>query len=103
MTNVPSGTTDPITIRMRKDDLVLLDLMVEHGGFSNRGECLRAFIKPAFEMAKEAMRTKSVWKSVPVRFAEEKVLMDHLNAMAKASEVQGELFGDVPSVEVSPA
>ena len=104
MTNVPSATTDPITLRMKKEDVAMLDLMVEAGGFSNRGKCLRAFIKPMFEMAKDAMVKKQVrWNTVMVGAKEFTELKEHFDQMAKNADVQGELFGDVPELGVATA
>ena len=88
---------------MKNDELEVLDLMVEAGGFSSRGECVRAFIRPAFDMAKVAMETKSIRKCFGARVSAEKELMDHINLMIKNSEVQGELFGDLPQVGVASA
>ena len=88
---------------MKNEDLAILDLMVEAGGFPSRADCLRAFVRPAFDMAKVAMETKSLTKCVGARISAEKALMDHINQMIKNSEVQGELFGDVPQMGVASA
>ena len=104
MSNHKSTTTKNITLRMKNADVELLDLMVEAGGFRDRSECLRAFIKPVFEMAKDAMVQKKVrWNTLAVGTKEVSELKEHFDNMAKHSDVQGELFGDVPKVGVASA
>ena len=104
MAYVPSKTTDPITIRMKKEDVQLIDKMVELGGFESRGDCLRAFVKPIFEVAKDAMQKKKIGlSSIRISMQEYGQLAEHLSKMAKASEFQEELFGDLPELEVQPA
>ena len=104
MSNHKSTTTKNITIRMKNADVELLDLMVEAGGFSDRSDCLCALIKPVFEMAKDAMVQKKVrWNTAVIGAKEFSELKGHFDEMAKASQVQGELFGDVPKVGVASA
>ena len=104
VSNHPSKTTKSISIRMKNEDLDILDVMVEAGGFANRNDCLRAFIRPSFEMARAALETKSLTKCLSARISAEKALMDHINSMVKSSQVQEDLFGDLPEVVgVSPA
>ena len=104
MSNHKSNTTKNITIRLKNEDVELIDLMVEAGGFRDRSECLRAFIKPVFEMAKDAMIQKKVrWNTLTVGTKEFSELKEHFDNMAKHSDVQGELFGDVPKVGVASA
>ena len=72
--------------------------MVKAGGFANRGDCLRAFIRPSFEMARAAMEKKSWAKILTARMSAEKELQVHMKNMQKNSEVQGDLFGDLPEI-----
>ena len=83
---------------MKNEDLVILDAMVEAGGFANRNDCLRAFIRPSFEMARAAMEKKSWAKILTARMSAEKELQVHMKNMQKNSEVQGDLFGDLPEI-----
>ena len=83
---------------MKNEDLVILDVMVEAGGFANRNDCLRAFIRPSFEMARAAMEKKSWTKILSARMSAEKELQVHMKNMQKNSEVQGDLFGDLPEI-----
>lgn len=104
MSNHPSKTTKPITVRMKNEDIELIDKMVELGGFDSRGDCLRAFVKPIFEVAKDAMQKKKIgFSTLRISMQEYGELSAHLSKMAKASEVQEELFGDLPELEVQPA
>ena len=104
MSNHKSTTTKNITIRLKNADVELLDLMVEAGGFKDRSECLRAFIKPMFEMAKDAMVKKKVrLNTLTIGAKEFAELKGHFDQMARSSDVQGELFGDVPEVGVATA
>lgn len=103
MSNHPSKTTKCIGVRMKNEDIELIDKMVELGGFESRGDCLRAFVKPIFEVAKDAMQKKSIGlSSIRISMQEYSELANHLSTMAKASDVQTELFGDVPELEVLP-
>ena len=88
---------------MKNEDLFILDAMVEAGGFANRNDCLRAFIRPSFEMARAAMEKKSWTKILSARMSAERELQVHMKNMQKNSEVQGELFGDLPETGVAPA
>lgn len=104
MAYVPSKTTDPITIRMKKEDVQLIDKMVELGGFDSRGDCLRAFVKPIFEVAKDAMQKKKIGlSSIRISLQEYGELAEHLSKIAKASDIQEEMFWDLPELEVQPA
>ena len=103
MSNHRSKTTQTIGVRLKNEDIEILDAMVEAGGFSNRADCLRAFIRPSFEMARAAMEKKSWTKILSARMSAEKDLQVHMNNMQKNSEVQGDLFGDLPEMGVAPA
>ena len=100
---MPSKISRPVGIRMKSDELDILDTMVELGGFSSRGECLRMFMRPVFDMAKTAIETKSVMKAGFVRLQAEQDLMKHIERMSKHADVQTELFGDLPEVQPQPA
>ena len=103
MSNHRSKTTQTIGIRLKNEDIEILDAMVEAGGFANRGDCLRAFIRPSFEMARAAMEKKSWTKILSARMAAEVELNVHMKNIQKNSEVQGDLFGDLPEMGVAPA
>ena len=92
---MPSKSSSPITIRLSNEQLAVLDILVDHGGYGGRGECLRSFIKPAFDMAVTAVETKSIIKATKARIKAERELMNHINAMIKASEVQMGLFDEM--------
>lgn len=96
-----SKVSSIVTMRMPNEDLELLDVMVEAGGFRSRSECLRAFVKPVFEMAKDAMVKKKVSiGTVGIALTEYKELTDHLSKMAKQSKVHTteDLLGGVPQL-----
>ena len=103
MSNHKSKTTQTIGIRLKNEDIEILDAMVEAGGFASRGDCLRAFIRPSFEMAKAAMEKKSWAKILSARMSAEKELQVHMKNIQKNSEVQGDLFGDLPEMGVATA
>lgn len=103
MSNHRSKTTQTIGIRLKNEDIEVLDAMVEAGGFANRADCLRAFIRPSFEMARAAMEKKSWRKILSARMAAEVELNVHMKNIQKNSEVQGDLFGDLPEMGVLPA
>jgi hypothetical protein len=94
MTGAPSKTTQAITVRIPNEELAVIDLLVEMGGYESRGACLRSFIKPAFVMCSTAVETKSIIKATKARIGAEKELMGHINAMIKATEVQLNLFDE---------
>ena len=72
--------------------------MVKAGGFANRGDCLRAFIRPSFEMARAALDKKSWAKILGARMSAEKELQVYMKNMHKNSEVQEDLFDDLPEI-----
>ena len=85
MSNHPSKTTKVIGVRMKNEDIELIDKMVELGGFESRGDCLRAFVKPIFEVAKDAIQKKSIGlSSIKISMQEYSELANHLSTMAKA-------------------
>lgn len=94
-----SSTTKCLGVRMKNEDIELLDKIVELGGFENRGDALRAFCRPAFEMCKTAIETKSVIQAGKVRLQEEKKLMKYLNRMAEHSEEKIDMIGDLIQME----
>ena len=96
-----SKVSSIVTLRMPNQDLEILDVMTEAGGFRNRSECVRALIKPMFEMAKDAMVKKKVsFKTIGIALEEYGELADHLKKMAKNSKVskQDQLYGDAPEL-----
>lgn len=104
MSNHPSKTTKVIGVRMKNEDIELIDKMVELGGFESRGDCLRAFVKPIFEVAKDAINKKKIgFSTIKVSMQEYGELSAHLSKMAKASDVQEEMFGELPQLEAQPA
>ena len=88
---------------MKNEDIELLDKIVELGGFESRGDALRAFCRPAFEMCKTAIETKSPWQAGRVRLQEEQKLMKYVNRMAEKSEEQIDMIGDLIQLDVQPA
>lgn len=89
---------------MKNEDIELLDKIVELGGFESRGDALRAFCLPAFEMCKTAIETKSVWQAAKVRMDEEKKLMKYVNRMADQSEgATVDMIGDLIQLDPHPA
>ena len=98
-----SSTTQVLGVRMKNEDLELLDKIVELGGFESRGDAMRAFCLPAFEMCKTAIETKSVYQAAKVRMAEEKKLMKHLRRMADESEEQIDMIGELMKLNPIPS
>ena len=85
---------------MKNEDLELLDKIVSLGGFESRGDAVRAFCLPAFEMCKTAMTTRSMKQAFVVRLQEEKKLMTHLRKIANESEEQVDVIGEL--VQLNP-
>ena len=99
-----SSTTQALGVRLKNEDIELLDKIVELGGFESRGDALRAFCLPAFEMCKTAIETKSVAQAAVTRFQEERKLMKHLNRMADQSEgATVDMIGELMQLDPQPS
>ena len=62
--------------------------MIEWGAFTDRGDAVRSFVAPAFEMCFVAMTTKSKMKAIGARMQAEADLMTAMNKILKNAEVQ---------------
>jgi len=96
---MPSKTTSPLTLRLSNKDIEALEIIRELGGFSSRGECIRALLEPTLVQARTAIETKSVVQASVAKVKAEITLNKHIKKMADAADEQMTL----PDVEVSIA
>lgn len=96
-----SSTTQPITIRLKNEDLEALEVIRELGGFASRGDCLRALLEPALIQARTAIETKSVVQAGVAKVKAEMALNKHICKMADEAEKDIQL--PLPNLEVAIA
>lgn len=96
-----SSTTQPITIRLKNEDLEALEVIRELGGFASRGDCLRALLEPALIQARTAIETKSVRQAGVARVKAEIVWAKRIRKMADMAEENVQL--PLPNLEVAIA
>ena len=96
-----SSTTKPITIRLNNEDIEALEVIRELGGFSSRGDCLRALLEPTLIQARTAIETKSVYQAGKAKVMAEIKLNRYISKMADEAEKDTQL--PLPELEVSLA
>ena len=96
---MPSKTSSPITLRLSNKDIEALEVIRELGGFSSRGDCIRALLEPAIVQARTAIETKSVVQAGVAKVKAEIKLNRYICKMADQADEQ--MF--LPEVEVSLA
>jgi len=99
MTNHKSTTTQPITLRLKNEQIEAIDHIVELGGYENRTDAIRAMIWPQLVQCVVAMETKSVIKAAAARIKAEKAFQDRVSRIAKNSEIQDKLELDIPGIQ----
>ena len=91
-----SKITKPITIRMSNEQILVLDRIVENGGFANRTEACRALLLPALQAGAVAMETGVGWKGMREYGIQIKRLSKSMDEVAKNSKSMREEDGQVP-------
>lgn len=91
MGNAPSKTTKPTTLRLKNEDIEVIDAMAELIG-KDRSETIRIMLRPQIMQGKVAMETKSTLKASKARMQAELEQQRVMTQLAKLSEVQTELF-----------
>ena len=94
----PSKTTQPITLRLKNEQIEVIDHIVELGGYENRTDAIRAMLYPQLVQCVVAMQTKSIIKAAAARIKAEKEFQERVTTMARNSEIQDELDLHLPTV-----
>ena len=95
-----SSTTKAITIRLKNEDIEALEVIRELGGFSSRGDCLRALLEPTLIQARTAIETKSVYQAGKAKVMAEIALNKHISRMADEAEKDVQL--PLPDLQLAP-
>lgn len=85
---MPSKSSTPLTLRLNNKDIEALELIRELGGFSSRGETIRALLEPAIVQCRTAIETKSVAQASIAKVKAEIALNKYISKMADKAEKQ---------------
>jgi hypothetical protein len=89
-----SSTTTIIGVRIKNDDVAMIDALCEMSGIETRGEMVRQMIKPTFDMLVTAKETKSMMKATKARLVSEHEFTKIVRRVITSTEVQTEMFLD---------
>ena len=81
---------------MTNEQILVLDRIVENGGFANRTEACRALLLPALKAGAVAMETGVGWKGMREYGLEIKRLSKSMDQVAENSKSMREEDGQVP-------
>ena len=60
--NNTNRNSQPLTIRLRHEEIEAIDAIVEYSEFNSRNECVRHLLQPALAQFVTAINTKSAWQ-----------------------------------------
>tara|TARA_B100001123_G_scaffold397570_1_gene480908 strand:- start:283 stop:585 length:303 start_codon:yes stop_codon:yes gene_type:complete len=95
---MPSKISNTITLRLRNEQIEVIELIAEMGGFASRTEAIRAMLKPSLMQFVKVMETKSILKGAKAKLKGELELKRHLQLVAKNTEIQDKLELRIPGV-----
>jgi metal-responsive CopG/Arc/MetJ family transcriptional regulator len=85
----------PITVKLNKEQILVLDRIVENGEFNGRSHALRELVLPALQAGVVAMNTGKGWRGMYTYGVEIKKLSKKMDAVAKNSKNLRDVDGQV--------
>ena len=85
----------PISVKLNKEQILVLDRIVENGEFNGRSHALRELVMPALQAGVMAMNTGKGWKGMMTYALEIKKLSKKMDAIAENSKDLRDLDGQV--------
>ena len=85
----------PHSVRFTNEEMDAIERIMEIGGYSSKGEVIKAMLKPTLSASVEALRSGSTWKASKVLFQEQKIFGENLVKYARASEPTEEIQFDL--------
>ena len=84
-----------VPVKLHKDQIKVLDVMVKYGNFDGRSHAIRELIRPALNATIEASTTGKSWRAMTTWITEMKRLTKHMEAVAENSKEMREDNGQV--------
>ena len=76
----------PITVKLNRDQIAVLDRIAELGEFNGRSHAIRELLLPALDAGAEAMKTGKGYQALLTYAVLMKKLITHFDAIAKNSK-----------------
>lgn len=96
---MPSKISKPVCIRLKNEQIDVIDKIVEFGDFPNRNEAMRALLMPSLKAFAKVMETKSVTKGLIAHTAAMLELKKILEKVEKKTEIQENLELEIPGLQ----
>ena len=90
-----SHITTPHSVRFTNEEMDAIERIMEIGGYSTKGEVIKAMLKPTLSASVVALNSGSVLKASAVLFKEQKAFGDHLVKFARATDPTEEMEFDL--------
>jgi metal-responsive CopG/Arc/MetJ family transcriptional regulator len=97
----PNTESQPVSIRLKNEEIDAIDAIKEFGEFNSRNEVIRHLIQPALAQYVDAINTKSALSGAIVRIQEEMKCNERLAMVRKKANRKAQLV--LPDFEVLPA
>jgi Arc/MetJ-type ribon-helix-helix transcriptional regulator len=81
-----SHITTPYSVRFTNEEMDAIERIMELGGYANKGEVIKAMLKPTLSASVTALNTGSVLKASSVLFKEQKAFGEKLVTYARATD-----------------
>ena len=97
----PNRESQPITLRLKYEEIEAIDAIKEFGEFNSRNEVVRHLIQPALAQYVDAINTKSALSGAIVRIQEEMKCNERLATVRKKANRKAQLI--LPDFDIQPA
>ena len=81
----------PHSVRFTNEEMDAIERIMEIGGYSTKGEVIKAMLKPTLSASVEALKSGSVIKASAVLFKEQKAFGENLVKYARATDPTEEM------------
>ena len=78
--------TTPYSVRFTNEEMDAIERIQEIGGYANKGEVIKAMLKPTLSASVTALNTGSVMKAGSVLYKEQKAFAENLVTYARATD-----------------
>ena len=81
----------PHSVRFTNEEMDAIERIMEIGGYSTKGEVIKAMLKPTLSASVTALNSGSVLKASSVLFKEQKIFAENLVKYARATDPTEEM------------
>ena len=85
----------PHSVRFTNEEMDAIERIMEIGGYSTKGEVIKAMLKPTLSASVEALRSGSTMKASIVLVKEQKIFAENLVKYARATDPTEEIQFDI--------